>query len=83
MKYCNLVRKIHQPPFDTDQVDTRGRACDWYAQPGVCATDGEFYTPSLKTQRCWWFGRKLVLVVDGFLESVLVSIYMSIRNDIK
>ena len=32
--------------------------------------------------RVWWFGKKLVLVVDGFLESVLVSIYMSIRNDI-
>lgn len=32
--------------------------------------------------RVWWFGRKLVLVVDGFLESVLVSIHMSIRHDI-
>ena len=32
--------------------------------------------------RVWWFGRQLVLVVDGFLESVLVSIHMSIRNDI-
>jgi len=34
------------PPLLQQWVDTRGRACDWYAQPGVCATDGEFYTPS-------------------------------------
>ncbi|CAK9028284.1 Uncharacterized protein SCF082_LOCUS18288 [Durusdinium trenchii] len=34
------------PPLAQQWVDTRGRACDWYAQPGVCNTDGEFYTPS-------------------------------------
>ena len=36
--------------FQPWQVDTRGRDCTWYAQPGVCNTDGEFYTPSALTQ---------------------------------
>ena len=40
----------HSRPHRCFQVDTRGRACDWYAQPGVCATDGEFYTPSPRTR---------------------------------
>ena len=42
----SLARRQGVTRSIASQVDTYGRACDHYAQPGVCDTDGEFYTPS-------------------------------------
>jgi hypothetical protein len=50
---------ISSVPQDFAEVDTRGRDCTWYAQPGLCNTDGEFYTPSALTPAAtvgWRFG---------------------------